>query len=197
MNGRKMINHEFYYKGGIAEFVKHLNKNKSPLHEEPLYFESVGDNLSIEIALQYNDSYDEKVYSFANNINTVDGGTHLAGFRGALTRTINSYANASGLLKNFKGSLSGDDAREGLVAVISVKLPQPQFEGQTKGKLNSDVKGAVESFLNEKMGEYFEQNPNVAKKIVGKAADAARARKRRESPGNSEKECYRRFYAAG
>jgi DNA gyrase subunit B len=168
--------HEFYYKGGIAEFVKHLNKNKSPVHDEPLYFEQVGENLSIEIAMQYNDSYDEKVYSFANNINTVDGGTHLAGFRGAITRTINAYANSSGLTKNFKTSLSGDDVREGLVAVISVKLPQPQFEGQTKGKLNSDVKGQVESFLNEKLGEYFEQNPNVAKKIVGKAVDAARAR---------------------
>ena len=168
--------HEFYYKGGIAEFVKHLNKNKSPVHDEPVYFEQVSDTLSIEIAMQYNDSYDEKVYSFANNINTVDGGTHMAGFRGAITRTINAYANSSGLTKNFKTSLSGDDVREGLVAVISVKLPQPQFEGQTKGKLNSDVKGQVESFLNEKLGEYFEQNPNVAKKIVGKAVDAARAR---------------------
>ena len=168
--------HEFYYKGGISEFVKHLNKNKSPVHDEPLYFEHVADDLSIDIAMQYNDSYDEKVFSFANNINTVDGGTHLSGFRGAITRTINNYANSSGLTKNFKTALSGDDVREGLVAVISVKLPQPQFEGQTKGKLNSDVKGAVESFLNEKLGEYFEQNPNVAKKIVGKAVDAARAR---------------------
>lgn len=168
--------HEFYYKGGIAEFVNHLNKNKHTVHEEPLYFEQISDSLSIEIAMQYNDSYDEKVYSFANNINTVDGGTHLAGFRGAITRTINAYANSSGLTKNFKTSLSGDDVREGLVAVISVKLPQPQFEGQTKGKLNSDVKGQVESFLNEKLGEFFEQNPNVAKRIVGKAVDAARAR---------------------
>ncbi|CAN5344642.1 hypothetical protein BH20ACI1_BH20ACI1_27590 [soil metagenome] len=168
--------HEFFYKGGIAEFVKHLNKNKSPVHDEPLYFEVVDDELSIDIAMQYNDSYDEKVFSFANNINTVDGGTHLSGFRGAITRTINAYAQSSGLTKNFKTSLSGDDVREGLVAVISVKLPQPQFEGQTKGKLNSDVKGAVESFLNEKLGEFFEQNPNVAKKIVGKAVAAARAR---------------------
>ncbi len=168
--------HEFYYKGGIAEFVNHLNKNKHTVHDEPVYFEQINDVLSIEIAMQYNDSYDEKVYSFANNINTVDGGTHLAGFRGAITRTINAYANSSGLSKNFKTSLSGDDVREGLVAIISVKLPQPQFEGQTKGKLNSDVKGAVESFLNEKLGEYFEQNPVVAKKIVGKAVDAARAR---------------------
>ncbi|MBX5479777.1 MAG: DNA topoisomerase (ATP-hydrolyzing) subunit B [Pyrinomonas methylaliphatogenes] len=168
--------HEFYYKGGIAEFVRHLNKNKNVLHDKPIYFERQDPNLSIEVAIQYNDGYDEKVYSFANNINTVDGGTHLSGFRSALTRTINAYAQSSGLAKNFKGSLTGDDVREGLVAVISVKLPQPQFEGQTKGKLNSDVKGAVESFLNEKLAEYFEQNPTVARKIVGKAIDAARAR---------------------
>jgi len=168
--------HEFYYKGGIAEFVKHLNKNKTTLHDKPLYFERESDALSIEVAIQYNDAYDEKVYSFANNINTVDGGTHLSGFRSAFTRTINAYAQSSGLAKNFKGSLSGDDVREGLVAVISVKLPQPQFEGQTKGKLNSDVKGAVESFLNERLTEYLEQNPTVARKIVGKSVDAARAR---------------------
>jgi DNA gyrase subunit B len=168
--------HEFYYKGGIAEFVKHLNKNKSTLHDKPIYFERESDSLSIEVAIQYNDGYDEKVYSFANNINTVDGGTHLSGFRSAFTRTINAYAQSSGLAKNFKGSLTGDDVREGLVAVISVKLPQPQFEGQTKGKLNSDVKGAVESFLNDRLTEFFEQNPPVARKIVGKALDAARAR---------------------
>jgi DNA gyrase subunit B len=168
--------HEFYYKGGIAEFVKHLNKNKSPLHDEPLYFETVSDDLSIEISMQYNDSYDEKIFSFANNINTVDGGTHLSGFRGAITRTINNYAESSGMTKNAKVTLSGDDVREGLVAIISVKIPQPQFEGQTKGKLNSPVKGPVESFLNEKLAEFFEQNPTVAKKIVGKAVDAARAR---------------------
>src|SRR5881227_2146967 len=168
--------HEFYYRGGIAEFVKHLNKNKSVLHDKPIYFEKSSESLSIDVAIQYNDGYDEKVYSFANNINTVDGGTHLSGFRSALTRTINTYAQSSGLAKNFKSSLSGDDVREGLVAVISVKLPQPRFEGQTKGKLNSDVKGAVESFLNERLTEYFEQNPTVAKKVVGKAIDAARAR---------------------
>ena len=168
--------HEFYYKGGIAEFVKHLNKNKTTLHDKPIYFEKEGENLSIEVAIQYNDGYDEKVYSFANNINTVDGGTHLSGFRSAFTRTINAYAQSSGLAKNFKGSLTGDDVREGLVAVISVKLPQPQFEGQTKGKLNSDVKGAVESFLNDRLTEFFEQTPPVARKIVGKALDAARAR---------------------
>jgi DNA gyrase subunit B len=168
--------HEFYYKGGIGEFVKHLNKNKQVLHDKPLYFEKVSDALSIEVAIQYNDAYDEKVYSFANNINTVDGGSHLSGFRSSITRTINAYGQSSGMMKNFKTSLTGDDVREGLVAVISVKLPQPQFEGQTKGKLNSDVKGAVESFLNEKLGEFFEQNPAVAKKIVGKAVDACRAR---------------------
>src|SRR5256714_112543 len=168
--------HEFYYRGGIAEFVKHLNKNKTVLHDKPIYFEKVGDALSIEVAIQYNDGYDEKVYSFANNINTVDGGSHLSGFRSAFTRTINAYAQSSGLAKNFKGSLTGDDVREGLVAVISVKLPQPQFEGQTKGKLNSDVKGAVESFLNERLTDYLEQNPTVARRIVGKSLDAARAR---------------------
>jgi DNA gyrase subunit B len=168
--------HEFYYKGGIAEFVKHLNKNKSTLHDKPIYFEKEGESLSIEVAIQYNDGYDEKVYSFANNINTVDGGTHLSGFRSAFTRTINAYAQSSGLAKNFKTSLTGDDVREGLVAVISVKLPQPQFEGQTKGKLNSDVKGAVESFLNERLTEFFEQNPTVARRVVGKSLDAARAR---------------------
>lgn len=168
--------HEFYYKGGIAEFVKHLNRNKAPLHDEPLYFEVINDDLSIEVSMQYNDSYDEKIFSFANNINTVDGGTHLSGFRGAITRTINNYAESSGMMKNAKVALTGDDVREGLVAVISVKIPQPQFEGQTKGKLNSPVKGPVESFLNEKLGEFFEQNPAVAKKIVGKSVDAARAR---------------------
>src|SRR3954471_18270851 len=142
--------HEFYYKGGIAEFVKHLNKNKSPLHDEPLYFEQVSDDLSIEVSMQYNDSYDEKIFSFANNINTVDGGTHMSGFRGAITRRSNNYAETSGMMKNAKVDLTGDDVREGLVAVISVKIPQPQFEGQTKGKLNSPVKG-LESFLNERL----------------------------------------------
>lgn len=168
--------HEFYYKGGIAEFVKHLSKNKSPLHEKPIYFEQIGDDFSCEIAMQYNDSYDEKVYSFANNINTIDGGTHLSGFRSALTRTVNNYAKTSGLLKNSKVSLQGDDIREGIMAVISVKIPQPQFEGQTKGKLNSPVDGEVSSFLYEKLTDYFDENPKVAKTIVGKAVDAARAR---------------------
>ncbi|REJ79486.1 MAG: DNA topoisomerase (ATP-hydrolyzing) subunit B [Acidobacteria bacterium] len=174
--GEEERSHEFYYKGGIAEFVKHLSKNKSPLHDKPIYFEQVDDAISIEIAIQYNDAYDEKVYTFANNINTVDGGTHLSGFRSALTRVVNNYAKESGLLKNFKGSLQGDDIREGIIAVVSVKIPQPQFEGQTKGKLNSPIDGDVSSFLYEKLGDYFERNPAVAKKIVGKAVDAARAR---------------------
>ncbi|MDQ3635505.1 MAG: DNA topoisomerase (ATP-hydrolyzing) subunit B [Acidobacteriota bacterium] len=167
---------EFYYKGGIAEFVSHLNKNKPTLHDKPIYFEQNGDEFSCEIAMQYNDSYNEKVYSFANNINTVDGGTHLSGFRSALTRTVNNYAKSSGLLKNSKIALQGEDIREGIMAVISVKIPQPQFEGQTKGKLNSPVDGEVSSFLYEKLTDYFDENPKVAKTIVGKAVDAARAR---------------------
>ncbi len=181
--------HEFYYRGGIAEFVKHLNKNKNVLHDKPIYFEKVGDALSIEVAIQYNDGYDEKVYSFANNINTVDGGTHLSGFRSAFTRTINAYAQSSGLAKNFKTSLTGDDVREGLVAVISVKLPQPQFEGQTKGKLNSDVKGAVESFLNERLTRRL---PGTRSRAVGNLHRRGRFRRRlgqtgprSEEPGNT------------
>ncbi len=173
--------HEFFYEGGIAEFVKHLNKNKNTLHPKPMYFEKTatgvdGDDLTVEVAIQYNDAYDEKVFSFANNINTVDGGTHLSGFRSAVSKAISRYATTSNLLKDFKGSLSGDDVREGLIAVISVKIPQPQFEGQTKGKLNSDVKGQVDSFLYEKLTSYFEEHPSVAKSIVGKAVEAARAR---------------------
>jgi DNA gyrase subunit B len=173
--------HEFYYEGGIAEFVKHLNKNKNVLHPKPMYFEksantAEGDDLAIEVAIQYNDGYDEKVFAFANNINTVDGGTHLSGFRSALSKAISRYATTANLLKDFKGGLSGDDVREGLVAVISVKIPQPQFEGQTKGKLNSDVKGPVDSFLYERLSTYFEEHPSVAKSIVGKAVEAARAR---------------------
>jgi DNA gyrase subunit B len=173
--------HEFFYEGGIAEFVAHLNKNKSVLHAKPLYFEREptginGDDLTVEVAIQYNDGYDEKVFSFANNINTVDGGTHLSGFRSAVSKAISRYATTANILKDFKGSLTGDDVREGLVAVISVKIPQPQFEGQTKGKLNSDVKGAVDSFLYEKLSQYFEEHPSVAKAIVGKAVEAARGR---------------------
>src|SRR5882757_4891051 len=167
---------DFKYTGGIAEFIKHLNRGKSVLHEKPIYMEAERDAVQMEIALQYNDSYSDTVFSFANNINTVDGGTHLSGFRSALTRTINAFGQSAGLFKDVKENLSGDDVREGLTAVVSVKVPQPQFEGQTKGKLNSDIQGAVTQFVNDKLGEYFEKNPTVMKKIVSKAIDAARAR---------------------
>ena len=168
--------HEFQYSGGISEFVKHLNKNKEVLHNPPIYFEASKDSVTLELAIQYNDTYTENVFSFANNINTIDGGTHLSGFRSALTRSINNYGQSAGLFKDVKENLSGDDVREGLVAVVSVKLPQPQFEGQTKGKLNSDIKGLVETFINERLADYFEKNPSVARKIIGKAIEAARAR---------------------
>jgi DNA gyrase subunit B len=167
---------DFKYAGGIAEFVKHLNRGKAVLHDKPIAMEASRNGVEIDIALQYNDSYSENVFSFANNINTVDGGTHLSGFRTALTRTINVIGQQMGLFKDMKESLSGDDVREGLVAVVSVKLPQPQFEGQTKGKLNSDIAGTVQAFLNERLGAYLEQNPPVARKIINKAIDAARAR---------------------
>ncbi len=167
---------EFRYAGGIAEFVKHLNRGKSVLHDKPIVMEATRDNVEIEIALQYNDSYSETVFSFANNINTVDGGSHLSGFRTALTRTINAIGQQLGLFKDLKENLSGDDVREGLVAVVSVKLSQPQFEGQTKGKLNSDIAGTVQAFVNERLGMFLEQNPPVARKIINKAIEAARAR---------------------
>ncbi|MGD0010205.1 MAG: DNA topoisomerase (ATP-hydrolyzing) subunit B [Terriglobia bacterium] len=167
---------EFHYHGGIAEFIKHLNKNKEVLHPTPIYAEADRDNLHMEFALQYNDAYAETVFSFANNINTVDGGTHLSGFRAALTRAINQNGQNQGLFKDVKENLQGEDVREGLVAVISVKLPQPQFEGQTKGKLNSDIQSTVGSFVYEKLMEYFEKNPTVGRKICAKAVDASRAR---------------------
>ncbi|HJT54185.1 MAG TPA: toprim domain-containing protein, partial [Candidatus Angelobacter sp.] len=167
---------EFKYSGGIAEFIKHLNRGKSVLHEKPIYMEAERDGVAMEIALQYNDGYSETVFSFANNINTVDGGTHLSGFRTSLTRTINYAGQQLGLFKDVKENLTGDDVREGLVAVVSVKLPQPQFEGQTKGKLNSDIAGVVQAFVNERLGGFFEQNPTVARKIINKAIEAARAR---------------------
>jgi len=167
---------EFKYAGGIAEFVKHLNRGKQVLHEKPIVMEALRDGVEIDIALQYNDSYSETVFSFANNINTVDGGTHLSGFRTSLTRTINAIGQSLGLFKDLKENLSGDDVREGLVAVVSVKLPQPQFEGQTKGKLNSDIAGTVQAFVNERLGAFLEQNPPIAKKIINKAIEAARAR---------------------
>ena len=167
---------EFKYSGGIAEFIKHLNRGKSVLHDRPIYMEAERDGVQMEIALQYNDGYSETVFSFANNINTVDGGSHLSGFRTSLTRTINYAGQQLGLFKDVKENLTGDDVREGLVAVVSVKLPQPQFEGQTKGKLNSDIAGVVQAFINERLGAFFEQNPPVARKIINKAIEAARAR---------------------
>jgi len=167
---------EFKYNGGISEFIKHLNKGKSVLHDRPIYMEDDRDGVHMEIGLQYNDGYSESVFSFANNINTVDGGTHLSGFRTSLTRTINYAGQQLGLFKDVKENLTGDDVREGLVAVISVKLPQPQFEGQTKGKLNSDIAGIVQAFVNERLGAFFEQNQAVAKRVINKAIDAARAR---------------------
>ncbi len=167
---------DFKYNGGIAEFIKHLNRGKQVLHDKPIYMEAERSGVVMEIGLQYNDAYSESVFSFANNINTVDGGTHLSGFRTALTRTINYAGQQMGLFKDVKENLTGDDVREGLVAVISVKLPQPQFEGQTKGKLNSDIAGTVTQFVNERLGAFFEQNSTVARKIINKAVDAARAR---------------------
>jgi len=172
--------HEFLYSGGIAEFIKHLNRGKTVLHDKPIYFEGQKElpngMLTMEVALQYNDGYSENVFSFADNINTVDGGSHLSGFRSALTRTINLYGQQAGLFKDVKENLSGDDVREGLTAVVSVKLPQPQFEGQTKGKLNSDIQGQMAQFVNTGLGEYFDKNSAVMRKIVSKCIDAARAR---------------------
>ncbi len=169
---------EFRFTGGIVEFVKHLNRGKQVLHDSPISIEGKRENLEVDIALQYNDSYAENIFAFANTINTVDGGTHLSGFRSALTRTINNFASSAGMLKEQKDevTITGDDVREGLVAVVSVKLPQPQFEGQTKGKLNSDIKGQVEQLVNEKLGDYFDKHTTVARRIIGKCIDAARAR---------------------
>src|SRR3954469_20074965 len=172
---------EFEYQGGISEFIKHLNRGKSVLHEKPIHFEADREmpekgTISMEVALQYNDGYSESVFSFANNINTVDGGTHLSGFRSALTRTINAFGQSAGLFKDVKENLTGDDVREGLTAVVSVKVPQPQFEGQTKGKLTSDIAGQMTQFVNEKLTEYFEKNSTVVRKIVSKAIEASRAR---------------------
>ncbi len=173
---RKEKEQVFRYKGGIVSFVEHLNEAKTPLHK-PIYISVEKSDMIMEVALQYNDAYAENMFSFANNINTREGGTHLVGFKAALTRTINNYANANDLFKKETESLTGDDVREGLTAVISVKLRNPQFEGQTKAKLgNSEVKGIVETAVNEALGAYFEENPPVARKIIGKAVDAARAR---------------------
>src|SRR5256712_10488796 len=167
--------HEFNYTGGIASFVEHLNKNRTPIHPKPIFMRGERDGILAEIALQYNDGYNEIVFSFANSINTLEGGTHLSGFRSALTRTINSYA--SKVITKEQVTLSGDDVREGLTAVISVKLPRPQFEGQTKTKLgNSEVKGIVEAMLNEKLSACFEENPGIARKVLEKGLEALRAR---------------------
>ncbi|HEY5513960.1 MAG TPA: DNA gyrase subunit B, partial [Geomonas sp.] len=169
--------HNFFYEGGIKSFVEYLNKNRNAVNPDPIYFRGEKGGVDIEVAMQYNDSYDEKVFSFANNINTHEGGTHLVGFKAALTRTMNSYANTNNLLKNVKVAISGEDLREGLTAVISVKIAQPQFEGQTKTKLgNSEVKGYVETLMNEKLAVYLEENPQMAKRILEKSIDAARAR---------------------
>ncbi|HLO25280.1 MAG TPA: DNA topoisomerase (ATP-hydrolyzing) subunit B [Geobacteraceae bacterium] len=169
--------HDFHYEGGIVSFVEYLNRNKNALHAKPIFFRGEKGGVDIEVAMQYNDSYDEKLFSFANNINTHEGGTHLIGFRAALTRTMNTYASANELLKKEKVAISGEDLREGLTAVISVKIPQPQFEGQTKTKLgNSEVKGYVESMMNEKLAVFLEENPKVARDIIGKSIEAARAR---------------------
>ncbi|KMP10840.1 DNA gyrase subunit B [Candidatus Nitromaritima sp. SCGC AAA799-A02] len=167
----------FLYEGGIVSFIKHLNKNKKVLHPEPIYIQREKENNQLELALVYNDGYSEEVFTFVNNVNTRDGGTHLSGFRSALTRTINSYAVQNGMLKNMNISLTGDDVREGLIAVLSLKIPEPQFEGQTKGKLgNTEIKGVVEQIVNDQLGKIFEEQPGIAKAIVSKAISAALAR---------------------
>ncbi|KRT74027.1 MAG: gyrase subunit B, DNA gyrase subunit B protein [Deltaproteobacteria bacterium CSP1-8] len=177
LDERSEKSHEFQYKGGIVSFVQHLNRNKNALHGKPIFVEGEKDGVQAEVALQYNDSYQETVFAFANNINTHDGGTHLIGFRSALTRAVNQYAQKGNLVKGVKENLSGDDLREGLTAVVSVKVPEPQFDGQTKHRLgNSEVKGIVDSLVYEKLANFFEETPSVARKIVEKALEAARAR---------------------
>src|SRR4030042_4458945 len=169
--------HDFFYKGGILSFIEYLNKNRNGIHPKPHYVQGVKNGIDGDIAFQYNDGYAENLFSFANNINTHEGGTHLIGFKSALTRSINQYATSANLLKGIKENLTGEDIREGLAGVISVKIPEPQFEGQTKTKLgNSEVEGLVETLVNEKLGSYFEENPGIAKKIISKVIDAARAR---------------------
>jgi DNA gyrase subunit B len=169
--------HKFHYEGGIVSFVTHLNKNKAAVNEKPIYMRGEKDGIDAEISLQWNDGYAETIYSFANNINTQEGGTHLSGLRSALTRTVNAYATRNNLAKDLQDSVTGEDIREGLTAVVSVKLPHPQYEGQTKTKLgNTEVKGIVEAVVNDRLGAYLEENPAVARRIVGKAIDAARAR---------------------
>jgi len=168
---------EFFYKGGIVSFVEYINRNKKVLHNKPIYISGEKDDCSVELALQYNEGYMENVFSYANSINTTEGGTHLIGLRSALTRVVNNYLVSSGIGKNEKSSLKGEDVREGLGCVISVKIKQPQFEGQTKTKLgNSEVKGLVEAVVYDKLGSYFEENPSIARQIVSKSMDASRAR---------------------
>ena len=168
---------EFIFEGGIVSFIEHLGKNKKILHPEPIYIERKKDDCDLQLAIQYNDSYAEEIFTFVNNVNTRNGGTHLSGFRSALTRTINSYAIQNNMLKNTGVSLTGDDVREGLIFVLSIKIPEPQFEGQTKGKLgNTDIKGIVEQIVNEKLGQFLEEQPAIAKKIVSKVISAAQAR---------------------
>ncbi len=174
---RTGVSNSFKYDGGIIEFVKYLNRNREPIHEEPIYVEGSKDHIQVEVSLQYNDGYTENIYSFANNINTHEGGTHESGFKSALTRIINDYARKNNLIKDNDSNFSGDDVREGLTAIISVKIPEPQFEGQTKTKLgNSEVRGIVESFFAEKLQEFLEENPAVSRKVVEKGLQAARAR---------------------
>ncbi len=169
--------HSFLYEGGIVSFVTFLNKNKVVVNDKAIYMRGDRDGIDVEIALQWNDGYSETIYTFANNINTHEGGTHLSGFRAALTRTINAYASKHNLAKDLKESVGGDDIREGLTAVVSVKIPRPQFEGQTKTKLgNTEVKGIVEAILNDRLGAFLEENPAIAKRVINKAVDAARAR---------------------
>lgn len=168
---------EFQYTEGLQAFISFLNESKKALHPEVIHFRAQKDNVEVEVALQWNDSYTESIYSYCNNIHTIEGGTHLVGFRGALTRTANAYAQEKNLLKDLKESLEGDDIREGLAAVVSVKVREPQFEGQTKTKLgNTEVKGIVESLSNDKLGDWFDRNPNIAKMIIGKCVESARAR---------------------
>lgn len=167
----------FQYDGGIISFVQHLNKNKNILHDDVIYLESTKGDVLVEVALQYNDSYQDNTHSFANNINTVEGGTHLSGFKSALTRTLNDYAKRNNMIKSESEKLSGEDCREGLTAILSVKLSEPQFEGQTKTKLgNSEIKGIMESIINDKLAEFFEENPKTARSVIDKAIIASHAR---------------------
>ena len=180
--------HDFHYEGGIESFVTYLNQNKTVLHPDPIFITGERDNVRLEVAMQYNDSYNETILSFVNTINTIEGGTHFSGLKSALTRTINAYASNNNLLKNVKENLSGEDVREGLTSVLSIKVPEPQFEGQTKAKLgNSEVKGIVETIVNEQLAVFLEENPNAGRKIVEKVLNAAgRGRaKRRARPATS------------